>query len=293
MRPAWLLTALLAALAGPALARPCAPADVAGLWELQSITADEPGVEAFYKQAPWEYVEITPAMNFAYVAGKRQLAVKDAEAALDAARQAGGVLYTVAFPEPGRLIVLRDAQTPEQGFSCDIAEAASETFGVAVGDMVWTELPGAPRLRRVHRRIKAPPAAPFLLLGMSKPNMQLIDTRTVWRSGDDAAFELIVVPGKPVAGQGGLIDRHVLVLEARCPTRSYRAVRVDGFDAAGRRLQTRSEESAWSTAADGPIAEAVAVACDGKPTLKETIALPGLEQSVSAYRTFVEAGKLD
>jgi hypothetical protein len=136
---ALLAAGLAAVLASPALARPCTASEVAGLWELISIKADEPGVQAFYEQAPHEYLRINPAMGFAYVASRRKLPADDADEVISAAAASSGAPLTVQLPRPGQLFVMRNGTEPFQGFSCAIADVASD--GAAKGDMIWTELP--------------------------------------------------------------------------------------------------------------------------------------------------------
>jgi hypothetical protein len=151
-----LMLTLAAAAAGlaatPALAAPCTAETVPGLWELVSVRAKEPGVEAFYKTAPYEYLRFSPERTLVYVATNRKHSAQEAEQALATTDAADGVTYNLAFLSEGRLIIFRD-ERPFQGFQCAIADAPAE--GVLKGDMVLTELPGAPALKRVQRRMAA------------------------------------------------------------------------------------------------------------------------------------------
>src|SRR5690242_12344425 len=86
--------AVLAAAPAPAPAQPayyglCQQSDLKGVWQLSSIRAAEPGVEAFYKAHPIEYLRFKPDGTYIYVAMNAELPNLDAiNASLDRADRA-------------------------------------------------------------------------------------------------------------------------------------------------------------------------------------------------------------
>lgn len=139
---------LLGAIAAPAASaqsRDCREADLEGVWELVSIRAAEPGVEAFYRQAPVEYMRFGPGGDYIYVARTAKLgSLAEINASLDRTDAVDGMTYVGQFVDSGVLVIFRDGQ-PFQGFTCGMR---------ADGAMVWTEFPGNPDLERVHRRVR-------------------------------------------------------------------------------------------------------------------------------------------
>lgn len=149
------LALALAGVAVPAVAAPCAPDTIAGTWSLVSIRAAEPGVEAFYARAPHEWTRYTvgPAgqISLIYMASNRPKgSYAEIQTALDQADAMDGVTYSVRWPRPGILLMLRDGQ-PFQAFECNILETPDGD--ARPGDMLVTEVEGAPMLRRVERRV--------------------------------------------------------------------------------------------------------------------------------------------
>jgi hypothetical protein len=134
-----------AGVAVPAVAAPCAPDTIAGTWSLVSIRAAEPGVEAFYARAPHEWISLI------YMASNRPKgSYAEIQTALDQADAMDGVTYSVRWPRPGVLLMLRDGQ-PFQAFECNILETPDGD--ARAGDMLVTQVEGAPMLRRVERRV--------------------------------------------------------------------------------------------------------------------------------------------
>lgn len=139
--------------AAPAMAKPCTVASVVGTWSLASIKAAEPGVEEFYKRVPHEIMRFTADGNFMYLASTRPLESSDAEQQLDAADARDGTRYAYSIDRSGRMMILRQ-ETPFQVFQCDIADADNVKNDVRTGDMILSNRPGAPMLRRVQRKLR-------------------------------------------------------------------------------------------------------------------------------------------
>ncbi len=79
-----LATAAFVASAGVASAEPCDAANVVGTWSLMSVQAAEPGVQAFYDRAPYEWMRFKPDGSVHYVASNRDRADRaEIEATLD------------------------------------------------------------------------------------------------------------------------------------------------------------------------------------------------------------------
>lgn len=133
----------------PALAAPCTAAGLTGIWSLVSIRSADPGVQAFYDQAPNEVMHFGARGDFIYVAGGAPYTAASARQSVDRADAMDGVSY--AFRVEGeRLMLLRDGQ-PFEGFTCRVADRAE---GAArAGDIILSNLPGRPALQRVQRRL--------------------------------------------------------------------------------------------------------------------------------------------
>ena len=140
-------TALLLAPV-PAMASPCTAQRLTGIWSLNSIRSADPGVEAFYANAPHEVMRFGARGDFIYVAAAQPYTAASARRSLDQADAVDGVSYSFRI-DGERLLLLRDGQ-PFEGFVCRIADRA-ETSAVA-GDVILSNLPGRPTLRRVQRR---------------------------------------------------------------------------------------------------------------------------------------------
>lgn len=143
-----LLFAALLLAPVPAMASPCTAQRLAGIWSLSSIRSADPGVQAFYARAPHEVMRFGAGGDFIYVAATRAYTAADARRSLDQADAADGVSYSFRI-DGERLMLLRDGQ-PFEGFVCRIADQRGD--GAVAGDMVLSNLPGRPALRRVQRR---------------------------------------------------------------------------------------------------------------------------------------------
>lgn len=133
----------------PALASPCTAQRLTGTWSLGSIRSADPGVEAFYARAPHEVMRFGARGDFVYVAGAQAYTATTARRSLDQADAVDGVSYHFRV-EGERLMLLRDGQ-PFEGFVCRIADRAER--GAVAGDVILSNLPGRPQLRRVQRRL--------------------------------------------------------------------------------------------------------------------------------------------
>lgn len=148
-----LRTAILLGLgwATTATAAPCTTASIAGTWTLAGITADEPGVEEFYRTAPHELMRFNADGTMIYVASTQPLVAASAKARLDRADTMPGTDFSYAVGTDGGVTLSR-ARLPFQAFSCMIAD--TDEADVRAGDMVLTNVAGAPALRRIQRRVR-------------------------------------------------------------------------------------------------------------------------------------------
>lgn len=133
------LAAVLAALsanpagAQPSYYAPCGEADLKGVWSLQSITADEPGVEEFYRAHPVEYFRFGKGGAYIYVAMDNELPnLAAVNASLDRADRGDGVSYVArVIDDQGTMVIYRDGRA-FQAFRCVMQDHA----------MIWHEVPG-------------------------------------------------------------------------------------------------------------------------------------------------------
>jgi hypothetical protein len=146
-------TAILLAMSWTtaAAAAPCTMQSVAGTWTLAGITADEPGVEDFYRTAPHELMRFDAEGAMIYVASNRPLAAGLAKAKLDEADKMPGTDFSYGVGADGTLTLSR-AGKPFQAFRCAIAE--TNEAGGKPGDLILTNVAGAPALRRIQRRVR-------------------------------------------------------------------------------------------------------------------------------------------
>ena len=142
-----LLFAALLFAPAPALASPCTAQRLTGIWTLASIQSADPGVQAFYTNAPNEVMRFGARGDFIYVAGARPFTAASARRDLDRADAVDGVSYTFRI-DGERLLLFRDGQ-PFEGFVCRISDRGAD--GAAPGAMILTNLPGRPALRRIQR----------------------------------------------------------------------------------------------------------------------------------------------
>lgn len=143
-----LLFALLLLAPVPAMASPCTAQRLTGTWSLVSIRSADPGVEAFYARAPHEVMRFGARGDFIYVASAQRYTAASARRSLEQADAADGVSYSFRI-EGDRLLLLRDGQ-PFEGFACRVADRPES--GAVAGDVILSNLPGRPDLRRVQRR---------------------------------------------------------------------------------------------------------------------------------------------
>jgi hypothetical protein len=134
-----------------ATAAPCTQKSIAGTWTLAGITAAEPGVEDFYRTAPHELMRFNADGTMIYVASNRRLASASAKAKLDEADRMPGTNFRYDVGADGTLMLSRGGR-PFQAFQCAIA--AANDAGAKPGDVVLTNVAGAPALRRIQRRVQ-------------------------------------------------------------------------------------------------------------------------------------------
>jgi hypothetical protein len=144
-----LLFAALLLAPTSAMAGPCTAPRLTGTWSLVSIRSADPGVEAFYANAPNEVMRFGARGDFIYVAGRRPFTAATAGPDLDRADAVDGVSYSFRI-DGERLLLSRDGQ-PFEGFVCRIAGRGAD--GAVPGDVILTNLPGRPALRRIQRRL--------------------------------------------------------------------------------------------------------------------------------------------
>lgn len=140
-----LATAALASAGQAAAPRrtACTQQGLTGVRSLQSVTAAEKGVQDFYRRHPVEYMRFTAAGKYDYVAMDRPLAnLAAVNASLNRADAGDGVTYAARMLG-GMLMIYRDGR-PWQGFMC-VMEGSS---------MVWTEIQGYPKVRRIQTRVR-------------------------------------------------------------------------------------------------------------------------------------------
>lgn len=131
--------------AQPSYYAPCMAADLKGVWELGSISADEPGVEAFYRAHPVEYMRFKPGGDYIYVARNAKLPdLAAVNASLDRADRADGVTYRATIDDDQGTLTIRRNGVPFQRFRCIIQDHL----------MIWHEAPGMPKLNRLHRPVR-------------------------------------------------------------------------------------------------------------------------------------------
>lgn len=134
----------------PAGMRDCQVQDVTGTWSLAKIESAQAGVQDFYRLNPNEVMRFAVDGTFIYVARKEPYSVDEARRSLDQADALDGVTYNFRIADE-RLILFRQG-APFEGFVCNIATADSDE--VKRGDMLLTNLPDRPGLKRVQRKLK-------------------------------------------------------------------------------------------------------------------------------------------
>ena len=140
----------VAAQAAPPGTRDCTVPDVTGTWSLVTIQSAQAGVQDFYRTNPNEVMRFGVDGSFIYVARKNPYSASEAKRSLDQADALDGVSYS--FQVTGdRLILFREG-APFEGFTCAIATAESRQ--AKSGDMLLTNLPDRPGLKRIQRKLK-------------------------------------------------------------------------------------------------------------------------------------------
>lgn len=128
--------------------RPCAYADVVGLWKSQVLRSDEPGVENLAAIAPQDYMRFRPNGEMMYFASTRDYPdVAAINARMDVLDRADGDSYRAEIPSSGLLVLWRNGR-PFQGFTCTVV-APREGRSVTI----LSEIEGQPYLRRVQTRL--------------------------------------------------------------------------------------------------------------------------------------------
>ena len=140
----------LDAQAAPAGARDCQVQDVTGTWSLAKIESAQAGVQDFYRLNPNEVMRFGVDGSFIYVARKSPYSASEAKRSLDQADSLDGVTYNFQITGE-RMILFRDG-TPFEGFICAIATA--DKGQAKRGDMLLSNLPNRPGLKRIQRKLK-------------------------------------------------------------------------------------------------------------------------------------------
>jgi len=91
------------------------------------------------------------AGEFMYVASNHQIGLRDAAERPDKIDAADGTSYSFEISEPGVLLLLRNG-APFQHFRCDTVKVADAD--ALAGDIVLSNAPGMPSLRRVQRKLR-------------------------------------------------------------------------------------------------------------------------------------------
>ncbi len=145
----------LAFLCSPvaAFSAPCTNEQLVGTWSMVSIKAEEPGVKSFYERAPHEVMRFGADGRFAYAASNKPYTLQDAQKRLDEMQKlekaTNGSVYTFAMSEEFLFIYRNTAIF--QVFNCAIVETPDQD--ALPGDVLLTQFPGNPALRRVQRRL--------------------------------------------------------------------------------------------------------------------------------------------
>lgn len=127
--------------------RPCASADIRGLWESRVVTGNAT-TDAFADWISLDYMRFSPDGTMMYYgAGKPEANVRKIQKTLDQYDAIDGVTYNAEMVSPG-LLLLRRNGTPFQGFTCTVVDGPEGRPGT-----ILTQLKGMPTLRRVQRRL--------------------------------------------------------------------------------------------------------------------------------------------
>jgi len=127
--------------------RPCASADVVGLWESRVVTGNEPP-SALSVVIAHDYRRYPPDGTMMFDgAAKPEADVRKHHKTLDQYDAMDRVTYRAEMVSPGLLILLRDG-TPFQGFTCSVVNGPASKPGT-----ILSQLKGMPALKRVQRRL--------------------------------------------------------------------------------------------------------------------------------------------
>ena len=136
-----------------AFSAPCTNEQLVGTWSLVSIKADERGAQSFYKRTPYEVMRFSANGTFVYEASNKPYTALNADKRLDEMQQSEkatkGPVYTFAMSEEFLFIYSNTAIF--QVFNCAIVETPDQD--ALPGDVLLTQFPGNPALRRVQRRL--------------------------------------------------------------------------------------------------------------------------------------------
>ena len=125
--------------------KPCAYADVVGLWSSRVVTAKETGVEAHYRLAPHDYLRFRADGGMMYFGSSRaETDVGEIHKRLDEYDRRDGVSYSAEMVSPGLLLLRRDG-APFQGFTCTVVAPREGR-----PTLIWSQLKGQPALRRLQ-----------------------------------------------------------------------------------------------------------------------------------------------
>lgn len=134
--------------------RPCAYADLVGLWESQAILSNEIGVESRLARVPRTYMRfsadggmIAYGQGVYRSAGRPETDLATIQKALDGYDDRFKLAYQAQMPSPG-LLLYRRAGLPIQGFTCTVVDpqAGKPAF-------LLTQLKGGPPVRRIQHRL--------------------------------------------------------------------------------------------------------------------------------------------
>lgn len=127
--------------------RPCASADVVGLWESRVVTGNAT-TEALSHLISLDYMRFSPDGTMMYYGADRpESNVRKIQKTLDQYDAIDGVTYRSEILSPGLLILTRNGR-PFQGFTCTSVEADR-----GEPTMILTQLKGMAPLRRLQRRL--------------------------------------------------------------------------------------------------------------------------------------------
>ena len=158
IRTLFLATTMMLAIGGSAVAqgleteplavgKPCASADIVGLWESRVVTPNAT-TEGWSKWISLDYMRFSPDGTMMYYGtGKPEADIKTIQDHLDRYDALDGVTYRTDILSPGLMIISRDSR-PFQGFTCTIVDAAP-----GEPTMILSQLKGMTPVKRLQRRL--------------------------------------------------------------------------------------------------------------------------------------------